>query len=100
MDLLKPIITFLKENKIYFSPLKSDEWMQDLMLLTDILNHLQTLNLVLQGKDKIISDLTQTIFSFQNKIRIFQRDILSKIFSHFPYFSQRINTFLNIEEKD
>ncbi|XP_076034544.1 general transcription factor II-I repeat domain-containing protein 2-like [Oratosquilla oratoria] len=74
--------------------------MQDQMLLTHIINHLQTLNLTLQGKNKIVSDLTQTIFSFQSTIRVFQSDILSRNFIHFPNFSRRLNTFLDIEIKD
>ena len=47
--------------------------MQDLMFFTDIMKHLQTLNFPLQGTEKIISDLAQTVFSFQTKIKIFQR---------------------------
>ena len=67
--LFKSIITFLKENKRSYSQPENDEWMQDLKFLTDIMNYLQPLNMALQRKDKIISDL---IFSFKNKIRIFQ----------------------------
>ena len=44
-----------------------------MMSFTDVMNHLQALNLYLQGKDKIVSDLAQTIFSFLNKIKFFQR---------------------------
>ena len=64
------------------------------------MNHLQTLNLALQGKNKIASDHTQTIFSIQNKIRVYQRDISSRKFSHFSNLSRRVNTFLDIEIKD
>ena len=35
----------------------------------DVMNHLQVLNLSLQKKNKIVSDLAQTIFSFLNKIK-------------------------------
>ena len=56
----------------------------------------ETLILVLLGKDKIISDLTRTIFSFQNRIRIFQ-DILSSNFSYL--LCKRINTYPDIEIK-
>ena len=58
--------------------------MHDLMFLTDVMHHLQTLNLTLQGKDQLVSDLFQKIFSFQKKLRLFQRDLLSKRFDHFP----------------
>ena len=100
VNLLEPIITFLKEKKKSYPQMENDKWMQDLMFLTDIMNHLQTLNLAFQRKNKIVSDLTQTIFSFQNKIRVFQRDILSRKFSHFLNISRRVNTFPDIEIKD
>ena len=64
------------------------------------MQHLNTLNLALQGKDKLLSDLSQTVFGFQNKIRIFQNDLLSKKFSYFPNLSRRINAFPDIEIKN
>ena len=63
------------------------------------MQHLNTLNLALQGKNKLVSDLFQTVFGFQNKIIIFQNDLLSKRFSRFPNLSRRINAFPNIEIK-
>lgn len=58
VELLEAIIAFLEE-KVSFSPrLEDDGWMQDLMFFTDVMQHLQPLNLALQGKDKIISELT------------------------------------------
>jgi len=69
--------------EITYSDLDDDEWLQDLMFLTDAMEHSQTLNLQLQGKDKI-SDLSQCIFSFQTKLQLFQKDIKNKISCHFP----------------
>ncbi|XP_076316710.1 general transcription factor II-I repeat domain-containing protein 2A-like [Tachypleus tridentatus] len=100
VDLLEHIITFLEEKKIFYLQLGNDEWIQDLMFFTDIMSHLQTFNLALQEKDKIVSHLTQTFFSFQNKIRLFQRDILSRNFSYFSSLKRRVNTSPDIEIKD
>ena len=100
VELLDPIIAFLKEIKKPYPQLENDDWTQDLMFFTDIMQHLNTLNLVLQGKNKLVSDLSQTAFGFQNKIIIFQNDLLSKRFSHFPNLSRRINAFPNIEIKN
>lgn len=83
VDLFDPITEFLKKKEITYSELNDDEWLQDLMFLTDVMEHLQTLNLQLQGKDKIISDLSQCIFSFQTKLQLFQKDIKNKTFCHF-----------------
>ena len=66
------------------------------MFLTDIMKHLQTLNLALQGTEKIISDLAQTVFSFQNKIKVFQRDIMSKTFNHFPKLKMTLNAITDV----
>ena len=100
VQLLDPIIAFLKEIKKPYPQLENDDWIQDLMFFTDIMQHLNTLNLALQGKDKLLSDLSQTVFGFQNKIRIFQNNLLSKKFSHFPNLSRRINAFPDIEIKN
>ena len=100
VELLDPIIAFLKEIKKPYPQLENDDWIQDLMFFTDIMQHLNTLNLALQGKDKLLSDLSQTVFGFQNKIRIFQNDLLSKKFSHFSNLSRWINAFPDIEIKN
>lgn len=41
--------------------MENDEWMQDQMFYLDTMSHIQTLNLALQEKDKIISDFTQIV---------------------------------------
>ena len=66
------------------------------MFLTDIMKHLQILNLALQGTEKIISDLAQTVFSFQNKIKVFQRDLMSKTFCHFRNLKMTVNAFTEV----
>ena len=45
----------------------------------------------LQGTEKNILDLAQTVFSFQTKIKIFQKDINSKTFCHFPNLKTTVN---------
>ena len=95
VELLEPISIFLKERNKPYPQLEDDEWMHNLMFLTDVMHHLQTLNLTLQGKDQLVSDLSQKIFSFQKKLRLFQRDLLSKRFDHFPNLRK-----INIEIKE
>ena len=65
-----PITAFLKEKEITYSELDDDEWLQDLMFLSDVMENFQTLNLQLQVKDKTISDLSQCIISFQTKLQL------------------------------
>ena len=66
------------------------------MFLIDILKHLQIINLALQDTERIKSDLAQTVISFQNKIKAFQRDIMSKTFHHFPNFKMTVNAFTEV----
>ena len=59
------------------------------MFLTDVMKHLQILNLALL-------DFVQTVFSFQNKIKVFQRDIMLKTFRHFPNLKMTMNVFTEV----
>ena len=91
VDLLNPIKEFLRKKTKSYPQLESQDWLQDLMFFTDVMMHLQNLNLTLQGTQKIISDLAQTVFSFQTKIKIFQGDITSKHFDHFHNLRMKKN---------
>ncbi|XP_047138990.1 general transcription factor II-I repeat domain-containing protein 2A-like [Hydra vulgaris] len=84
VELLEPIKCFLIEKEKTFEILDDINFVQDLLFLTDIMQHLKSLNLFLQGKEKNISDLAQTIFSFQKKIILFQKDFSLKKFNHYP----------------
>ena len=97
VDLLKPINLFLEEKRKCYPQLKSNAWIQDMMFLTDIMKHLQILNLALHGTEKIISNLAQTVFSFQNKIKVFQRDTKSKTVCHFPNLKMTVNVFTEVK---
>jgi len=71
-DLLEPIKSFLKEKDKIFPQLSDPQWLRYKSFCSDIVHHLATLNMSLQGKNKFINNLVQDIFSFQNKIELFQ----------------------------
>jgi hypothetical protein len=50
---------------------------------TVITNKKKMLNVSLQGQNKLVSDLGQIVFSFQNKLKLFIRDLKSNNFTHF-----------------
>ena len=52
--------------------------------LKDILKHLNALNTELQVNEKLIYDLIQSVSSFSRKLDIFEKDIASEEFIHFP----------------
>ena len=96
VDLLKPINLFLDEKRKCYPQLKNNAWIQELMFLIDIMKHLHILNLALQGTERIISDFAQTVISFQNKIKVFLRYIMSKTFRHFPNLRMTVNAFTEV----
>ena len=63
---MEPIIN-QRKRKPLFRILNNDEWINDCLFLTDKMKLLQSLNLALQGKGKVITDLIQTIISFIKK---------------------------------
>jgi hypothetical protein len=79
---MEPVKQFVKEKGKSFPQLEDTQWLLDMAFFTDVVQHLQSLNVSLQGKGKLISDLGQTIFSFHNKVRLFQKDLTSKTFTH------------------
>jgi hypothetical protein len=98
--LFEPTIAFMKEMKKNYPQLEDHEWVQNLMFFTDVMQHLQYVNLALQGRNKVITELAQSVLSFQNKIKPFQRDLAAKKFDHFPNLKLRITASPDVEIKD
>lgn len=96
VELLNPIKEFTKQIGKTFNDLHNDSWLSDLMFFTDTLEHLQNLNLALQGKGKNIIDLSQTVFSFKAKLQLFINDLKNKTFNHFPKIKANV---INIKEE-
>ena len=78
VELLEPIISFLIEKRKTFKTLDDKNFLQDLLFLTDLMQHLQSLILSPKEKEKYISDLAQTIFSFQKKLTFFRETLFLK----------------------
>ena len=59
---------FLKAQKHELSELFSDnEWIAELLFLADFFSHLIQLNTSMQGKDKILLDVSEDIITFEVK---------------------------------
>lgn len=91
-NLMEPIKQFLNEKGKFFAELEDTQWLLDMAFFTDIFQHLKLLNLSLQGQNKLISDLAQNIFSFSNKLKLFEKDLVSKTFNHFTCISKTLQT--------
>jgi hypothetical protein len=56
-QLMEPIKQFIKEKGKSFPQLEDTQWLLDMAFFTDVVQHLQSLNVSLQGQGKLISDL-------------------------------------------
>ncbi|XP_023221595.1 general transcription factor II-I repeat domain-containing protein 2A-like isoform X1 [Centruroides sculpturatus] len=108
VELLGPIITFLKERGNTTRNLEGQRWQCDLAFLADITAYLNDLNLRLQGKMQLVSQLTSNINAFMTKLSLFKSHMQSENFTHFPHckamkekyphmkmdYSDQVNTLL------
>jgi len=64
--------------------IQSPEFLKQLAFLTDMTNHLNTLNLSLQGRNQVVSDMVGIVNGFRNKLKIFKRSLENNELTHFP----------------
>lgn len=69
--------------KEFLQMMRSVEDMRDLAFLVDILGHMNSFNLQLQGKGRIVTSLWAAVKSFKLQLEVFQDD-LDQNFIHFP----------------
>lgn len=69
------------------------EFLRQLAFLTDLTNHLNSLNLSLQGRNQTVSDLIGIINGFRNKLKVFKHALENKNLTHFPSCLQLAEEF-------
>lgn len=83
--LRKEICEFLSmknyEDVLYFD----DKFFQKLAFYTDLTNHINLLNISLQGKENLICDYYIYIENFITKLRLFKTQICQHNFVHMPF---------------
>ena len=105
--LIEPIKTYLSERgnlpaKIsdILVNLNDKKWMEQLAFLADITSHLNKLNLELQGKEKIITDMFTTVIAFENKLCLFHAHFKAGIVTHFERLQSLRNQKWKLKELD
>ncbi|XP_029656048.1 general transcription factor II-I repeat domain-containing protein 2-like [Octopus sinensis] len=78
------IILFMEMKGQNTDEMKSQSWIKDLAFAVDIITHMNDLNLELQGKDKLITQLSDHIKCFISKIKLWKFQLLNEDLSHFP----------------
>jgi hAT family C-terminal dimerisation region len=78
--------------------------MMRLAFLTDITDHLNQLNTKLQGEDKLLPKMYESIESFQGKLTMFTAHLLTKNLRHFPILAKMVSdvdrSFLSFSQQD
>ena len=77
------IAEFMNSTNQQVPELKCYQWLCDLSFLTDIMNHLNGLNLHLQGAGKFVSGLYDHVKAFQRKLELLQKQLKKGDLSHF-----------------
>ena len=84
LELRKYVVEFLDVKGKQEPLLRDENWIWKLAFAADITNHLNVLNLKLQGQDNLISDLYTHIKAFRSKLRLFIEQLQVKKLTHFP----------------
>lgn len=84
-ELKDEIISFMEEKGIDdCEKLKDTVWLSDFAFFTDLLSHINKLNIKLQGRNQLIHDIWGHIKAFKMQLNLFSKQLAKKDFSHFP----------------
>ena len=83
--LLPHIVSFLKEIDQSVAYLENDKFRVRLRVLTDIFGHLNKLNLLLQGRHKLLCNLCEAAKGFEDKVTLFKVHAEGGNFQHFKF---------------
>jgi len=64
--------------------LEDPSWVADLAFLTDLVSHLNDLNLSMQGEKHLISELVEKIEAFKRKLALWKSQLSVQNTAHFP----------------
>lgn len=92
------IILFLQQNNNVDNELENDEWWCRLAYMCDITEKLNELNRGLQGENKIISQMANKVFAFEEKLKIYYEEIQNKIYRDFPTLTKAKQDDIDISQ--
>lgn len=83
-SLRQEIVLFLRQNNKVYDELENDSWWCLLAFLCDITEKLGELNSGLQGENKIISQMANKVFAFEDKLHMYYEEMQNKLLVNFP----------------
>lgn len=70
---------------------KEESWLQDLAFLVDITGYLHDLNIKLQGKSRVVTELYDDVKCFKTKLVLWRHHLEQENLTHFPMCQQMNN---------
>ena len=77
-QLRNELTTFVREKGLEVPEFSDSKWLSDFAFLVDITNHLNSLNLKLQGKNQLVNVLYEHVCAFQAKLRLWEFQLKSR----------------------
>jgi len=89
-ELLSEIRTFLASKNKEYDQLNNPDWLLNLAFLTDISQHLDSLNQQLQGENKTLPVMYAAVEAFQRKLTLFSAQMTTNNYTHFPFLANMV----------
>lgn len=89
-DLLQEVKEFLQSRGEEYDELSDSVWLMDLAFAADITNHLNELNLQLQGKHQTIVELIGFVNTFKNKLKLMSLQLMKNELKNFKNISDEL----------
>lgn len=83
-DTHNEIARFMESKQKAIPELEDEKWLSDLSFLCDITDHLNGLNVKLQGRKQLITEMRDSVKVFQLKLRLWEAQMRQGNLSHFP----------------
>lgn len=85
-ELLPEIMVFMEQQNMtkQLEIIKTSAWRHELFFLCDLINHLNELNLKLQGREQFVWDMAKIVNEFRLKLILFKTEINANDLTHFP----------------
>ena len=96
-NLQQEIRLFMESKHQNVAFLSDENWLNDLVFLTDIAQHLSELNMKVQGKRQLVNKLFEYICAFERKIELLQVQMCRATLTHFTCLAARKMEFPDLD---
>ena len=83
-ELREEICLFMESKGKDTTELRDETFLCEMAFLCNITNHLNVMNLHLQGRGRVISDMYSTVQAFNTKLSLWETQMRKENLSHFP----------------